>query len=74
MIPGREFDAKATGRGIFLTTIELDYAQNWLLATLNSFNMALKGGTGIKKVYFKDYRFSDDLDFTMIDEYEQDEL
>ncbi len=74
MIPGREFDAKATRFGIFLTTIELDYAQNWLLAYLTNFNMALKGGTGIKKVYFKDYRFSDDLDFTLIDTYEQDEL
>jgi predicted nucleotidyltransferase component of viral defense system len=30
--------------------------------------MALKGGTGLRKVYFKDYRFSDDLDFTLLED------
>lgn len=28
--------------------------------------MVLKGGTGIRKTYIKGYRFSDDLDFTMV--------
>ncbi len=29
--------------------------------------MALKGGTGIRKVYIENYRFSDDLDFTLLE-------
>ena len=36
--------------------------------------MVLKGGTGIRKAYFPDYRFSDDLDFTLIEEMNIDEL
>ena len=30
-------------------------------------NFVFKGGTCLKKCYFKDYRFSEDLDFTLID-------
>ncbi|MCD6208482.1 MAG: nucleotidyl transferase AbiEii/AbiGii toxin family protein [Methanosarcinales archaeon] len=30
-------------------------------------NMALKGGTGIRKVYIENYRFSNDLDFTLLE-------
>jgi predicted nucleotidyltransferase component of viral defense system len=47
---------------------DCDYAQNWLLKNLNEINMALKGGTGLRKVYFKEYRFSDDLDFTLLED------
>lgn len=36
--------------------------------------MALKGGTGIRKVYIEDYRFSDDLDFTLLEEYERETI
>jgi predicted nucleotidyltransferase component of viral defense system len=49
-----------------ISTIERDYAQNWLLKYLPE--MAFKGGTCIRKVYFKEYRFSDDLDFTVLEE------
>ncbi len=30
-------------------------------------NLVFKGGTVLKKVYFRDYRFSEDLDFTLLD-------
>lgn len=30
--------------------------------------LVFKGGTVLKKAYFEDYRFSEDLDFTLIDE------
>lgn len=30
--------------------------------------LVFKGGTVLKKVYFEDYRFSEDLDFTLLDE------
>lgn len=53
------------------TTIERDYSQNWLLYGLmnSDLKMALKGGTGIRKMYIKNYRFSDDLDFTLLKDY-----
>jgi len=36
--------------------------------------MALKGGTGIRKVFLGDYRFSDDLDFTLVHEHDRNDL
>ena len=56
------------------TTVERDYAQNWLLFALSKINMALKGGTGIRKVFIENYRFSDDLDFTLLEDLKADEL
>ncbi len=74
MISLNEIRRKAREYGVPVSTVERDYAQNWLLAALSSFQMVLKGGTGIRKVYFKDYRFSDDLDFTLLESIEKDEL
>lgn len=68
MIPRRELRRIAREQGVPETTIERDYAQNWLLKHLSSIDMALKGGTGIRKVYIADYRFSDDLDYTLLEE------
>jgi uncharacterized protein len=36
--------------------------------------LAFKGGTAIKKIYFPDYRYSEDLDFTLLGEIKADEL
>ena len=70
MIPVEEIKEIARRVGVPESTIERDYAQGWLLAHLSSyFNMVLKGGTGIRKVFLDGYRFSDDLDFTLLDEY-----
>lgn len=66
MITQREIREKAREYGVPESTVERDYAQNRLLMAFSSLDMALKGGTGIKKVYFGDYRFSDDLDFTLL--------
>lgn len=66
MIPGIEIKEKSREFGVPTSTIERDYAQNWLLAYLKPINMALKGGTGIRKVFIENYRFSDDLDFTLL--------
>jgi len=72
MIPVLEIKAVARKKGVPESTVERDYAQNWLLFGLSktSLKMALKGGTGIRKVYIEDYRFSDDLDFTLLEEYD----
>lgn len=64
MISEIELKEITRSQGVPSSTIERDYAQHWLLAYLPE--MALKGGTGLKKCYFKDYRFSDDLDFTLL--------
>jgi predicted nucleotidyltransferase component of viral defense system len=53
--------------------VEKDYVLGWLLAAVSS-HMELqslwifKGGTCIKKTYFETYRFSEDLDFTLLPE------
>ena len=72
MIPILEIKAIARKKGVPESTVERDYAQNWLLFGLSKtyLKMALKGGTGIRKVYIEDYRFSDDLDFTLLEEYD----
>ena len=67
MIPSREIKEKAREFGVPPSTIERDYAQNWLLSHLSPIPMALKGGTGIRKVFIEHYRFSDDLDFTLLE-------
>ncbi len=51
MIPEREIKEKVRASGVPLSTIERDYAQNWLLKNLSTINMVLKGGTGIRKAY-----------------------
>ena len=65
MIPIEEVKTAARTAGVPTSTVERDYAQDWLLANLKNQSLALKGGTGIRKVFIPDYRFSDDLDFTI---------
>jgi predicted nucleotidyltransferase component of viral defense system len=74
MIPGREIKEQTRESGVPTSTIERDYVQNWFLSSLRPINMALKGGTGIRKVYIENYRFSDDLDFTLLEPVEADTL
>ena len=68
MISNTEIREHARSDGVPESTIERDYAQNWFLNALNSIDnkMVLKGGTGIRKAYVEGYRFSDDLDFTLL--------
>jgi uncharacterized protein len=53
------------------TTIERDYCLAWLLCSMASHPvlseaLAFKGGTALRRVHFGEYRFSEDLDFTLI--------
>jgi len=66
MIKQSEIKNISRQNGVPISTIERDYTQNWLLKFLPE--MAFKGGTCLRKIYFKDYRFSDDLDFTLLEE------
>ena len=56
-------------KGIRQDIVEKDYALSYLLAAIAatdglSENLVLKGGTALKKLYFKNYRFSEDLDYS----------
>lgn len=78
MIPQRNLSllsnriAKEGGRRIPEAILERDYCLSWFLVGLSHSplkNMLLfKGGTAIKKCYVPDYRFSQDLDFTLAEE------
>jgi predicted nucleotidyltransferase component of viral defense system len=72
MIRPGEIARLAHRLGLGDRTIEKDYVLTWaLLAIANSplrARLVFKGGTAIKKVYQPDYRFSEDLDFTLLDD------
>lgn len=58
--------------------IEKDYVLGWVLAGISnhpelSKSWVFKGGTCLKKCYFETYRFSEDLDFTVINSEHQKE-
>lgn len=60
---------EAEKKRVKLDVIQQDYLLSWILASISknntlSQNMLFKGGTALKKCYFGDYRFSEDLDFT----------
>lgn len=69
MIQPGEIQSIAGKAGVRDTQIEKDYVISWVIYGIatNSYlneNLIFKGGTVLKKVYFQDYRFSEDLDFT----------
>jgi len=51
--------------------VEKDYVLGWLLAGISAQPLTkewiFKGGTCLKKCYFETYRFSEDLDFTLLE-------
>ena len=71
MIKPGEIQQKARKVGVRDQQIEKDYVLSWILQGIAnheqiSQELAFKGGTVLKKIYFKDYRFSEDLDFTLL--------
>ncbi|MBX9924077.1 MAG: nucleotidyl transferase AbiEii/AbiGii toxin family protein [Rhabdochlamydiaceae bacterium] len=53
------------------TTVEKDYVLGWVLMAIQDHpecqnNWIFKGGTCLKKCFFDNYRFSEDLDFTIL--------
>jgi predicted nucleotidyltransferase component of viral defense system len=72
MIKPGEIQKKAREVGVRDQQIEKDYIISWILQGIAqheqlSKTLVFKGGTVLKKVYFEDYRFSEDLDFTLIE-------
>ena len=75
MIPQRNISllsnrlAREGGRRIPEAVLERDYCLAWFLVGLSRSplreQLVFKGGTALKRCYFGDYRFSEDLDFTL---------
>lgn len=73
VIPSRELLQLRAEWQIDVGVIEKDYILGWLLAGIaNEPELAetwiFKGGTCLRKCYYETYRFSEDLDFTVIDD------
>jgi len=78
MIPQRNLSllsnriTRKGNRRIPEAVLERDYCLSWFLVGLSQSPLKdiliFKGGTCIKKCYFPDYRFSEDLDFTLAEE------
>lgn len=70
MIRSAEISKLAHRLGLGDKTIEKDYVLTWVLLAITASPLndmlAFKGGTAIKKIYVPDYRFSEDLDFTLL--------
>jgi len=78
VIDKQEISELARELSLGLHVVEKDYVLGWLLAGIAanpdfSESWVFKGGTCLKKCYFETYRFSEDLDFTVIDETQLDE-
>lgn len=73
MIEPKEVNKVATENKVNDRQIEKDYILSWVLFAISkneilSKALVFKGGTVLKKAYIDDYRFSEDLDFTLLDE------
>ena len=73
MIEPKEINRVATENRVNDRQIEKDYILSWVLFAISkneilSKALVFKGGTVLKKAYFDDYRYSEDLDFTLLDE------
>src|SRR5574341_1729400 len=76
MIPRRNLSllsnrlAQGGGRRLPEAVLERDYCIAWFLVGLATSplrdRLAFKGGTALKRCYFGEYRFSEDLDFTLL--------
>jgi len=72
MINRKEINRLALEHKVRTTTIDKDWALGHFIDAMYSIpecrnNLIFKGGTCLRKCRFPDYRFSEDLDFTAID-------
>ena len=71
MIDRRALNERVREWGLREEVVEKDYVIGWVLWGIGSepqlsTSWAFKGGTCLKKCYLDTYRFSEDLDFTVI--------
>jgi uncharacterized protein len=66
------------GRRVPEKVLERDYCISWFLVGLSRTSLKnkilFKGGTALRRCHFHDYRFSEDLDFTLLQSISFDEL
>ncbi len=78
MISLNELKRIAAKQKIALSVIEKDYALTWILYGLSKTEskkyFVFKGGTALRKIYFSDWRYSEDLDFTISKKFNDVEL
>ncbi|MDD4985449.1 MAG: nucleotidyl transferase AbiEii/AbiGii toxin family protein [Dehalococcoidales bacterium] len=79
MISRAELQRLANRERIALGTLEKDYVLTEVLKALSlvptlSELLVFKGGTALRKVYFPDWRYSEDLDFTVKHDMTKEEL
>ena len=72
MIKRTELIRIAESKGVPKTTIEKDWILGHFLDAIMNIeklrnNLVFKGGSCLRKCYFQEYRFSEDLDFTSKD-------
>jgi predicted nucleotidyltransferase component of viral defense system len=72
MIRKKEIEQKAEAQNVPKSTIDKDWMLGHFMDAIFSIpacreKLVFKGGTCLRKCYFPDYRFSEDLDFTSID-------
>lgn len=72
MIGRRELDELSGEWSLTIDVIEKDYVLGWMLAGIAQHpelasTWVFKGGTCLRKCYYETYRFSEDLDFTVVD-------
>ena len=65
-------------KAISVKSLEKDYVLSWILIGITKSKMTntlcFKGGTALKKIYFPNYRFSEDLDFTLLTDISIEEI
>ena len=71
MIPKQHIMTISRNLNLQITTVQKDYVIGWLLRAISQnkdfSQWIFKGGTCLKKCYFETYRFSEDLDFTVME-------
>ncbi len=72
MISRAALQTRTTEWGLTEEVVEKDYVLGWLLSGIGSHRLLgdqwiFKGGTCLKKCFVETYRFSEDLDFTVLD-------
>lgn len=78
MISKQDILDRAADWGLRAEVVEKDYVLGWLLAGIAAHPRAghlwvFKGGTCLKKCFFETYRFSEDLDFSLLADAEYSE-
>ena len=71
MITVRELQALSAEWELTTHVIEKEWALGWVLAGIGAepalSTWVFKGGTSLRKCHYETYRFSEDLDFTVVD-------